>query len=64
MLDCLQTAQHHQKEIRLGGSASVMKLFQQVPLHFSGHVGREEAESEVRLWIGPLPARYRPHVCR
>jgi len=49
MLDCLQTAQHHQEEIRLGGSASVKELFQQVPLHFSGQVGREEAEAEVCL---------------
>jgi len=64
MLDFLKTAQHHQEEIRLGGSASVMELFQQDPLHFSWQVGREEAESEVRLWIGPLPARCRPHVCR
>jgi len=64
MLHCLQTAQHHQEEVRLAGSASVMELFQQVPLRFSGQVGREEAESEVRLSIERLPARYRPHVYR
>ena len=63
-LDCLTTARHTDAQKELGGSASVMERFQQVPLQFSGQVGREEAGSEVRLCIEPFPVRHRPHVCR
>jgi len=48
MLDCLQTARHPHEQKGLGGSSSVMERFEQVPLHFSAQVGREETDSEVR----------------
>ena len=48
MLDCLQTARHPHEQSGLGGSSSVMERFEQVPLHFSAQVRREETHSEVR----------------
>jgi len=47
MLDCLQTARHPHEQKGLGGPSSVMERFEQVPLHFSAHVGREETDSDV-----------------
>jgi len=64
MLDFLQTGRHPQEQIGLGGSSSVRERFEQVQLHFFAQVGREETDSDVCSWIGPLPARCRPHVCR